>query len=170
MTIENVNTVSVWVAKAGESFEVDFASLPLNAQAFVITYGLKQLLNDSVASLKIGQGEKEFKTAEDLAEAAADTVSGKIALLVSGEIKARKEGGESVDPMQAEMLRQAKIAMKAALAKRGIKADKETIAAALPAFTAKHNEKLTELAKAELARKAAAKAALANQVFEIDMD
>lgn len=40
----------VKIGALNETREVDFAALPANSQAFVIQYGLKQLLNDALVS------------------------------------------------------------------------------------------------------------------------
>lgn len=164
MTNENTKDFNISVAKAQASFMVRFAELPEASQDFIIAYGLKQLLNDSVASLKIGnEGIPDSAALEELA---TDTVNGKIALLESGEIKTRNSGGAAMSPLEAEIIRQAKAMLRNAVKAAGKKLEKEQLEAVLPAFMQKHGEKIESAARAELKRKAEIKA----QAPSFDLD
>ena len=82
--------VMVQIRKINAQVEVDFDALPETSKAFVIDYGLKQLLNDSVASK------------DDKLEI-ADTVDRKLAALVDGSVRISSTGRASNPLAKAAM-------------------------------------------------------------------
>lgn len=105
------------VAKAQETFAIHFAELPAASQAFVIEYGLKQLLNDSTASLKVGN--EGIESIEDLKEFATNAAQGKIDALEAGTIGTRATAER--DPFKAAMREGAIKMLNDALKAKGIK-------------------------------------------------
>lgn len=84
----------VTIGKLNESIEVDFAALPAVSQAFIIQYGLKQLLNDALVS---GETNDERR----------GLVHKKLDGLKSGQL--RSTSTRSSDPVAREIKRLATI-------------------------------------------------------------
>lgn len=147
-------TQSIHVSKANQSFDIDFAALPEASQAFVINYGLRQLLNDSVASVST----KNFPeaSAEELVETAVDTVTGKIQALLDGTIGIRATTER--DPLKVIMRQIANDMLSGALRAAGKKKKdiaKEALDSAIAKILAdeKHLPTITAKAQAILAER-----------------
>ena len=82
--------VIVQIRKINTQVEVDFDALPETSKCFVIDYGLKQLLNDAVASK------------DDKLEI-ADTVDRKLTALVDGSVRISSAGRASNPLAKAAM-------------------------------------------------------------------
>ena len=81
---------------------VDTNVLSESVTAFVFEYGLRQVLNDAVSDKTDGKGNK-LTPKEILAKAQA-----KYDQLVAGELRKRREVGESDDPVENEAFKLAK--------------------------------------------------------------
>jgi len=82
------------LAKAGTGISVDFSAMPENAQAFVIEYGLRQILNDCASSVK--KGEK------DAPAIALGLAEKRLAKLMAGDFT-RTAGGAKLSGFEAEL-------------------------------------------------------------------
>ena len=144
----------VGLKKAQADLAVDFAGMPEAAKAYVLEYGLRQVLNDAMSS-----GDKA-KPDECKAMALK-----KLDALMRGEIRAQREGGGSADPVGREAMR---------LAVNVVKANPKFVAW-LQANGLKPTEmdavaKLGELAKGLAAREDIRKQAEANMAAIASMD
>lgn len=109
--------MNININKTGQSVEVSFDELPQTSQDFIVTYGLRQILNDCHSSLVRAKFEG---TDEQFAEAVMDAVEEKLGALLSGDITTRKAGARlPADPLMAEAVKIAREEVKKALAKKG---------------------------------------------------
>lgn len=110
-----MEVLNVPVTKLSRNIEIGFDTLPAASQYVLAFYGLKQLLNDKTA----GKEEAEAQTA----------VMATVEKLKTGEYKLGAFGG---GPRLSPLERQARViateAIKSALARKGKKADKATLA------------------------------------------
>lgn len=133
-------TTQIPLIKIGQTLTVDESKLPQASQDFIWQYGLRQILNDAMASAKAGKDSND--EAKDSARALAEK---RLANLMSGTFRASpiREG----DPVRKRALELASHAIakdakfRAWLTDGGLKAsDKEAVA------------KLRELATAAIGR------------------
>ena len=81
--------IEVYIKKLNRTLEVDFDSLPKSSQLYIIAYGLKQSLNDSLASA-IGTAEMEGKLGKRL-DAILEGTMGQRAESLSGPTALERE-------------------------------------------------------------------------------
>lgn len=104
---------TIEIRKLNSTVEVDFHKLPETAQAFIINYGLKQVLNDAHSQVVWKRNDGTMVYGEDTAEAqeqyAKDVMSAideKLEALQSGQITTRKAGTPKiVNPIEREAYR-----------------------------------------------------------------
>lgn len=125
--------MQVSIRKLNKSVEVDFATLPDESQQYIIAYGLKQTLNDAIAS------------AESTAEGEG-LLAKRLDALRDGTMRLRKVA-ERKDALTQECVRIAKAALKAKLSGKAIGKDEF---AELVAKAAQHPNVVAK-AKANLA-------------------
>lgn len=91
-------------AKFG-TLDVTLEKLPNVSRDHIFIYGLRQILNDAIAEKKDDEGaDLPIEELRAKAQKRLDT-------LYSGELRARSESAEPVDPIEAEMYRVAKGAL-----------------------------------------------------------
>jgi hypothetical protein len=98
------------VNKIARSVEIDFDALPEASKAFVVNYGLKQLLNDSIVS---GEDDGERNGLLDK----------KLDKLREGTLDIRESNRET-NPLAREVTRRAELATVSHFAKKGLKKSK----------------------------------------------
>lgn len=84
--------IDVRVAKADASFPIDFDALPEASRRFLVEYGLRQKLNDTVSDPK-------YKDAKLAHAAVTDTIDG----LESGDFRRGGGGGPRLSPVEVAM-------------------------------------------------------------------
>jgi CRISPR/Cas system CMR-associated protein Cmr5 small subunit len=107
--------LTINIAKAAKSLSVDFAALPENSQQYIIEYGLRQTLNDATASLK----KEDYANEAAFNEAALGVAQKKLDGILSGEL--RQQAGRIGDPVEAEFMRLAVVAVSNVIVKKGKK-------------------------------------------------
>lgn len=85
--------VNVKIAKTGQSFELDFDALPDVSKEFLVEYGLRQKLSDTVSD-----SEKFPKDSDAAREQVQETYDA----LLKGIVR-RKRGGARLDPIETIM-------------------------------------------------------------------
>lgn len=137
-------THMVQIGKIGQQVEVKgFDTLPEASQAFLIAYGLKQVLNDAHASIQ----RKDFDSEEAFQDEVMGAVLAKVEALESGEVKSRGTGAVRVVDPFAKLCREiAKERIYAACAKAG---KKKPVKEQLEAFIVQVMEKHGDSVKAE---------------------
>lgn len=151
----------------GQTFGLEVESLPAPAIAYLLQYGFAQSLQDSIAGLAKKKTEEleatdDFKAGRMSADGVRDEVDLAIltqlekrqAAILAGTIGIR-EPGVAKDPLSSLAREQ----VRAALAKKGLKVEKEKLAELVSA----HVEKNRDALKAELTRRA-------ESAVEIDID
>lgn len=78
----------ITVAKAGQTYKVDFDKLPEASREYIIRYGLRQSLNDSVAGAE-AKSDEAFKRAEARYQA-----------ILAGTIREGSGGGAALSPYE----------------------------------------------------------------------
>lgn len=92
-----MNIVKVPIGKTETEREVDFDGLPENVQAYVIEYGLRQILNDAHSTVT----EKAFPDPDERAEQVEALVDAKLKAMLAGDVSIRNV---TRDPVKARML------------------------------------------------------------------
>jgi hypothetical protein len=120
---------TIRIAKYNRTVDVEFSTLPEEAQLHIIEYGLRQNLNDRVA----GEADADIGMA---------LINKRLASLGAGDF--RSTGGRESDPVMAEAKRLASVAVKNAIRKAGKKvADYEDqLKGLIESFLDKHPEVL----------------------------
>ena len=139
------NIINISVAKAQQSYAVDFENLPAASQVFVINYGLRQYINDSVAGIK-----------PDDTQGACEAVLNRLAQLDSGTVGIRATVERN--PVKAEAMKLAGDKVKTALRAKGIKVNdlaEGVFKANAEKVYAKYEAELTAKAKEILAIRSA---------------
>lgn len=119
--------VQVPINKLSKTVEVDFDSLPDNAKEYVITYGLKQVLNDSHSAYRMAKPEEEaegtvFDNVEEFQEAVQEVIDAKVEALMDGSVTIRTGVSRApVDPVGKEAYRLAQGKVKDMLKNAGYK-------------------------------------------------
>lgn len=91
-----MNIITVTIGKlGGVTRAVDWDALPESSQVYLIHYGLKQKLNDSIASLEKGHADIEAEI--------GDTID----RLLDGTIEIRESSGTRGDPVRKRALQMA---------------------------------------------------------------
>ena len=101
---------TITISKVNRKVDVDFDALPEKSKAFVINYGLKQLLNDSIVS---GESDDERNGLLDK----------KLDKLLEGTLDIRESTRET-DPLAKEITRLAEDQTAKHFAKQGVKKSK----------------------------------------------
>lgn len=99
-----MNTITTTV----KTVEIDFEALPAESKAFVIQYGLGQLLRDSYVSGKTAD-ERE------------GLLNKKVDKLINGTLSIRESNGRGADPLAREITRLSELATINHFAKKGLK-------------------------------------------------
>lgn len=94
-----MNRVDVTIGKTGTVRQIDFDAFADNVKAYVINYGLTQILNDAHSSVT----EKAEPNAEKRAAQVEALVDKKLAALMAGDVRARAGGVR--DPIKARAIR-----------------------------------------------------------------
>lgn len=163
------------IKKVNRQVEVDFDNLPEQSKAFVIAYGLRQVLNDCHSQYRWKErdgtlcyveattedGELVYPSEDAAREAWQNdvnrAVNEKLAELTSGTISIRTGGGKSADPVTARMRSLVIQAIRAHLKSRGIswnKTPKDTREAWITERMRDETGQLRKIAKAQLKREA----------------
>jgi hypothetical protein len=129
-----MTTLRAHITKLGRDFEIEVESLSLAARDYLLQYGLKQSLSDSIADKSL--------TSEE-ANALADK---RLTAILDGKLSVRDGPGRETDPIKVEAKRLATIRVKAAVKKTGAKVDEDTFAAYVAALAGKP-ETITEATK-----------------------
>lgn len=142
----------------GQAFTLDTASLPQASLDYLLQYGFAQSLQDCIAGLaKAKRAELEetddFKAGRLSPEAVQDEVDLAVLAKLEERHKAIAEGtvGARVGQPRDEVTSLAREQVKAALAKKGVKVDKDKLAELVAAHVEKSRDKLV----AEIARRKA---------------
>lgn len=114
------NIITVTIGKTGAAHEIDFAALPETSQQFIITYGLKQLLNDAHASITPKAYKPEDFDGLSFAEAVNAAVEEKLNRLFEGTLAIRAGTREPSDPRAKIIHQLAKDALREALKAKGL--------------------------------------------------
>lgn len=144
--------LQVRIAKFNTAVNVDWDALPESAKQHIIEYGLRQNLNDRIAS-------------EDNDVKGMELIRARIKALMSGEF--RSTGGRESDPVVTESKRLATVAIKKALVANGhkLKDHEDHMSGYVDEYLKAHPE-TTAIAKANVgARQAAPVADLASLGF-----
>jgi hypothetical protein len=110
--VDRIITLPLGRNAAYGTLDVDTTRLPANATEYVWLYGLKQVINDAMAT-KVDKDGKDLSAQE-----IADKADAKLQALYDGTLRMRGESTPS-DPYEAQAYREAKIYVVAALNKRG---------------------------------------------------
>lgn len=172
------------IKKVNRQVEVDFDNLPEQSRAFVVAYGLRQILNDCHSQYRwkerdgtlcyvdaVDESGELLYPSEDAAVEAWQNdvnraVNEKMAELTSGAITIRAGGGKSADPITARMRSLVIQAIRAHLKSKGLswnKTPKETREAWIAERMRDETGQLRKIAKAQLKREA-------EQVGELSID
>lgn len=148
--------MQITINKTASIVEVDYDNLPDNSKAFILNYGIRQILNDCHSSII----RKDFETNEAFAKAVSDAVSAKITALAAGDLTIRRGGSsQPADPVEREALAIARAEIKSAAKAKGLSLKvlgEEKFAELVKANLAKNGERITKQAKANLKKAAEA--------------
>lgn len=157
----------VTFTKDETSFALEVESLPATAIAYLLQYGFSQSMQDCIAGLaKAKKAELEetddFKSGKLTPDGVADEVTLAIMAQLEKRMTAIREGtigirapGVAKDPLSSLAREQ----VRAALAKKGVKVEKDKLAELVAAHVEKNRAKL----EAELARRA-------EEAVEVEID
>jgi len=90
--------ITVYVAKLDRNVEIDFQSLPLASQEYIIHYGLTQSLNDKLAGFKATEMDDSAKRAE-----AESKLEERLDDLKAGRAPKGSGGGKRADVFEATL-------------------------------------------------------------------
>lgn len=144
--------------KEGNKFQVDVEQLPAASVAYLIQYGFAQSMQDCIAGLAKAkradlEATDDFKAGKLTPENIADEISLAILTQLEKRHKAIVEGtiGIRASAPRDELSSLAREQVRAALAKKGVKVEKEKLAELVAAHIEKNRDKLV----AELERRKA---------------
>jgi len=107
----------ITINKTQEVIDVKFSELPEVTQEFIVSYGLRQILNDCHSSVQ----KKDFEDNDEFIQAVTNKVESKLGALLSGDITTRKAGVRMpTDPLQAMILTIARDEIKTAMKAKGL--------------------------------------------------
>jgi len=116
ITLDETITIALGRNSVYGTLDVDVARLPSNALEYVWMYGLKQVINDAMATKTIKDGDDvRDLTNDEIAEKALN----KLDALYDGTLRMRGEA-VAADAYEAEAIREAKRYIIAALSKAGL--------------------------------------------------
>jgi len=116
ITLDDTITIQLGRNSVYGTLDVDVAKLPANALAYIWSYGLKQVINDAMAT-------KVDKDGEPLADVqVGQKAADKLGALYAGVIRMRGEA-VAADAYEAEAIREAKRYIIAMLSKAGLMRD-----------------------------------------------
>ena len=116
MTTNNTNTYNITIAKTGRVIkDIDFDSFPEITKRYIITYGLKQALNDCHSQYN-AEAEKRGEI-EDYKALADSAVENRFAQLQDGLITSPRNGSRSADPVEQAFQQEGWAILKAATGK-----------------------------------------------------